>query len=279
MAKIFKGWGNKLAVEQILPQIEQWFECDNGERFLEREQQFINRALGNVFGYHLLQLSINPKVKLYEDSRVQTNYQCHPYAKGMDAICLYDQLPFASESLDAVILHHAHEFVEDPHHMLREVQRVVIPQGHLIILGFNPVSPRGIYTMGRRLFPNAIWLNHMIRCGRMKDWLGLLGFSSYQVIYGSHMPKFIEQSDKAWMDKLLERWPLGNFYMIAAKKQVASVIPSKPKWKVERNNYAGLSPIKPTTSGPRIGSDLAARDAIKVAPFSNLKRKDQKRKQ
>jgi SAM-dependent methyltransferase len=46
---------------------------------------------------------------------------------------------------------HALEFHDDPHQILREVERVLIPEGELIITGFNPISIWGL----RQRLPNC----------------------------------------------------------------------------------------------------------------------------
>ena len=66
-------------------------------------------------------------------------------------ICRYDELPFASQSIDLVALPHVLEFTDDPHEVLREVARVLMPEGRLIITGFNPLSLWGMRQGMRRL--------------------------------------------------------------------------------------------------------------------------------
>jgi len=47
-------------------------------------------------------------------------------------------LPFAEQSLDLVVMPHTLEFSRDPHSCLREVERVLVPDGRGVICGFNP---------------------------------------------------------------------------------------------------------------------------------------------
>ncbi len=54
------------------------------------------------------------------------------------------------DSIDLVFLPHTLEFSADPHQVLRETERVLIPEGRVIILGFNPLSSLGLWRLFRR---------------------------------------------------------------------------------------------------------------------------------
>jgi ubiquinone/menaquinone biosynthesis C-methylase UbiE len=56
----------------------------------------------------------------------------------------FDALPFDSASLDLVVLPHTLELASDPHQTLREVERVLVPEGRVVIVGFNPASLWGL---------------------------------------------------------------------------------------------------------------------------------------
>ena len=248
----FNHWRQRPTTEQLLPMLEQWFNSERGARLLNSQKGLLDTALSRCFGYHLLQLSVDSRVTLFDECRVQSKYRCHPFAAGVNVSCDFEQLPFASESLDVVILHHIQEFVHDPHQMLREIQRVIVPNGHLIVFGFNPWSTVGAYSQLARLLPDSMWHNHQISCRRMKDWLKLLGFKTEHVQYGFHSPQLLERSKRPAIRHLLTQWPFGNFYLISAVKQVATIIPAKPKWRRSNNRFVGLAPVKPGVSNGRV---------------------------
>jgi len=231
--------------EVLLPLLEQWFEGEAGQLMLRRQQALVSQAITESFGYHLLQLSVDSRLHLFDESRVQNNYHCHPLASNGNARCEFDRLPFASESLDVVLLHHVQEYVSNPHTLLREVQRVVIPHGRLVIVGFNPWSILGLYGQIARFFPRSIWQNHSISPRRIKDWLSLLGFETQRCHFGYHSPALMERSDKPLLKRLLKQWPLGGFYMISAIKKEAGMMPIKPSWKTAHKPFVGLTPVKP----------------------------------
>jgi len=248
-------WKLQPANERLLPLLEDWFKNEPGKSILAAEQKLIDQFLNNCFGYHLLQLSVSRDVTLFEGCRVQSRYRCHPLGNN-DAQCEFDQLPIATDSLDAVILHHAHEFVANPHRVLREMNRVIVPHGHLIIVGFNPWSFLGVFSALARRSTQSMWHNHLLSTRRMEDWLSLLGFQINNIHYGFHglpikkhglLSRFFPTAGNPWV----RNWPFGSCYIISAIKEQANIIPTKPRWHIPARRFAGLTPVKPTASSSR----------------------------
>src|SRR5690606_13995139 len=106
-------------------------------------------ALQDLFGYHLLQLSMSPQLDLSDSSRISHRFSLNPLPGSSNAklaaLADFSQLPLAEESIDVALLHHVLDFSESPHQLLRETARVLIGRGHLVILGFNPLSLFGSY--------------------------------------------------------------------------------------------------------------------------------------
>ena len=230
--------------QQQLRMMERWFDTERGRRLLSRETELVGEALTQSFGYHLLQLSVDSRTVLFKHSRVQRKYRCHPFNASADALCRCEQLPFDSESIDVVILHHVQEFAGDPHPLLREVQRVLVPNGQVLILGFNPWSMLGAVSRLSCFLPESPWQNRMITCHRVKDWLGLLGFEILGVDYGMRVPRSVPKRAGTLVNSLWRRWPFGGFYLISAIKQVATFTPARPKWKPSGKGFEVLSPVK-----------------------------------
>ncbi len=228
----------------LLLAIEQWFDTERGARILGRQQALLDELLSSSFGYHLLQLSVDSRSRLFQHSRIQHKYRAHPSAKSVEVRSDFDQLPFANESLDLVIVHHVQEFIDNPHQLLREIQRVVVPHGRVIVIGFNPWSALGLFSRMGHLLPGSIWHNHLISVGRMQDWLALLGFGASIKHYGHHCPHFLEKAGKPWLVSLLKRWPFGSFYVVSALKEELTMTPIKPLWKQAGSRFAKLAPVK-----------------------------------
>ncbi|WP_144108729.1 class I SAM-dependent methyltransferase [Paraburkholderia sp. BCC1886] len=182
-----------------------------------------------------------------------------PSPAGRSAVwCDLLDLPFEAQSVDLIVMPHTLEFTSDPHRLLREAERVLMPEGQLIILGFNSLSLWGARQSvgkmtGRPFVPAAV---DLIAFTRLKDWIKLLGFDLERGRFGCYRPPldsdqwlarygFMEAAGDRW-------WPIfGATYMIKAIKRVPGmrlVGPLKVKKPVLA---AGLAPAAtPNTRNP-----------------------------
>ena len=232
-------------LEQRLPPLSRWFDSEPGAKILRAQRKMIDQSISHCFGYHLLQISVSPNCCLFSDCRVQRQYRYHLLGDNIapqKSLVLgdYEQLPFENDSLDVILLHHIPEFCDNPHQLLREVYRVLAPYGHIIMVGFNPWSPRWVVSRISRLLPSSPWHNRLISRTKMTDWLSILGFD----IGHSHYGYSTTEAVNSHCAQLLKRIPLGSFYVIAARKQQATLTRIKPRWTVHNHRYSGLSPIK-----------------------------------
>ena len=227
---------------------EQWFAGTLGQALLKQQQNLLDQSLSCLFGYHLLQLGVSTEADMGANIRISHRFSLHPeLVKGTRpaGIAQFTQLPLACESLDAVILHHALDYTDNPHALLREAARVVMARGHLVIIGFNPYSLWGIWASIARLFSRrACWHYRALRMGRLLDWLNLLNFEVVETRQGFYRPPCFYRSlpsgttghlqglqgwGKNWVDRL--RLPGGGFYMVVARNDQTVLTPLKPAWK------------------------------------------------
>ena len=246
-----------------------WLETPAGQYLREWEQRQIEILVADVFGFHAVQLGL-PKLtglranrmphRWYaidpgrEDARDaaprlaertedelpdhgvrRMNAEFVPTVASFDLQCEFDALPFESRSLDLVLLPHALELARDPHLALSEVERVLVPEGKVIIVGFNPASLWGLRQRCSRLvsrlgtrFTMELFLptaGEFIAYGRLRDWLRLLSFEVEAGEFGCYRPAF--RTDKwlsryGWMDGLGQRWwpVFGAVYVLVAVKRV-----------------------------------------------------------
>ena len=158
----------------------------------------------------------------------------------------FEALPFAENSLDLLILPHSLELSPDPHATLRETERVLMPEGKLIICGFNPLSLWGFkqkrshlykrLNFGELYLPEA---GEMITYRRLRDWLRLLNFEVEPGHFGCYRPAVRSAGMLhrfAWLDKLGERyWSiLGAVYFVVAVKRVRGMRMISPLKKVQK---------------------------------------------
>ena len=152
--------------------LNDWFATPQGQYLLAREQAFFDHAVVDIFGFNALQLGL-PEHEFLRNSRMPLHVMAGKEV-GVQVRLEANELPFECGSLDLVLLPHVLEFSTHPHQVLREVERVLLPEGHLIISGFNPRSLWGIRrAVGSRMgYP---WCGNFIALTRLKDWLALLG--------------------------------------------------------------------------------------------------------
>lgn len=237
-------------------QLRRWYRSSLGANLLQSEQGLLEQVLPNLFGYHLLQLGLQSEADLLSSSRIPHRMVMEDVAallhsegqKSFLGQC--DQLPIASDSLDLVLLPHTLEYMERPHEVLREAERTLIPEGHLLILGFNPFSLFGLWRLFAGWRNRSPWCGHFYSTLRLRDWLALLGFDTVLVRHYFFRPPL--QNDGI-MRRLsfLERaggrfWPLfGGGYLLVAKKRVATLTPIKPRWRSSRS-IVTVGTVEPT---------------------------------
>lgn len=251
--------------------IELWFDTPLGKQLLSEEQALLDNELSCLFGYHLMQLSINRKRTLFDASRISHCFATGTGLTGDDqgsgVVSLhsqFDALPFEDESLDVTILHHVLEFSDNPHQVLKEASRVTIARGYIIVLGFNPFSFMGLCKPIAQLFSRSpIWKRNGLRRGRVIDWLQLVDCNTvktHEALYNAPWQNqtYIESSMS--FNKLLKRWrmPFGNFYCLVARKDRTCLTPIKAEW----FRHASVN-VGPKTA-------VSARSAARLAVVKNV---------
>ena len=166
---------------QLVFALQQWFDGRLGNSVLSMERNQVSRILPDLFGYHILQVGQRADAHLLDSSRIHHRIVTSGIATAGTAqnphlVCKCTALPVATESMDVVVLPHLLEFAENPHQILRETERALIGEGHVIILGFNPWSLFGLWRLFLAWRDQPPWHGRYIGLTRLKDWLTLLGF-------------------------------------------------------------------------------------------------------
>jgi len=223
-----------------------WLQTPLGQYLLAHEQGMYDSAVNDLFGFNALQLGM-PEVDLLRNSRIPYRFRVAE-SGDVNLRCHSSQLPFAALSADLLVLPHVLEFSEHPHETLREAERILVPEGHLVLSGFNPLSLWG----AKRLFAKGgeyPWRGKFISLLRLKDWLALLGFEVVAGRMCCYVPPLRNQywlQRYAFMDNAGDRWwpMLGGVYFLVAKKRVVGMRLIRPNWNGSRVAQA-LMP-KPT---------------------------------
>lgn len=251
--------------------MQNWLKTPPGQTLLAWENAQFEQTVADIFGYHALQLGLpdlqalkanrmpHRWVAVSEDDRLDQNESQQiisnnnainnianlssntPTTAGLnseikafraDFVTDFEALPFMENSLDLLVLPHTLELSQDPHGTLREAERVLVPEGRLIVCCFNPLSLWGLkqkrshlykkFNLGELYLPEA---GEFISHRRLRDWLKLLNFELESSQFGCYRPAVRSQNMLqrfAWMDKLGSNYwhILGAVYVVSAVKRV-----------------------------------------------------------
>jgi SAM-dependent methyltransferase len=233
--------------------LHQWFQTPAGQYLLAWERIQVDAAVADIFGYHALQLGV-PELNGLKANRMPHQWLANDHLANIQGIEAGSQpqvvfltdfaaLPFPASSIDMVVLPHTLEFSSDPHATLREVERVLVPEGRVVVCGLNPLSLWGLRQqrahLYKRLGSGKLFLpdcGEFIGYWRLRDWLRLLSFEVEVGRFGCYRPavdneKWLQQFE--WMDRAGPRWwPIfGAAYFLVAVKRVRGMRLLSPAWK------------------------------------------------
>jgi SAM-dependent methyltransferase len=223
-----------------------WFESPLGRSLQAHELHRLRSALPALYGTLVVQLGRPGSVDLLEASVVPTRVLVDTAGDrdGAGLLAAPEALPFATGTVDLLLLPHTLDYCGDPHQVLREVNRVLSPEGHVVVIGFNPWSWWGLRRWLTRRPRPAPWCGRFLPLARIKDWLRLLDFDLTQGGMLFYRPplrreslmdrlRFLDQAGDRW-------WPMtAAVYLLVAKKRVPGMTPLRPAWKlVSRNGRA-----------------------------------------
>lgn len=229
-----------------------WVASPLGRYVLEWEQAQLDLAVADVFGFHAIQLGF-PEIDSLRGNRISTRAlalrrnEVLPFegvgaARGGPQLRLdqFEDLPFADDTVDLLVLPHVLELALDPHQVLREAARVLRPEGRILITGFNPISLWGARDVFARPFgtPLVPLARTSISLPRLRDWLEVLSFQAERGRHGCYRPPLRKQKSLercAFMEQIGDRlWPIcGAVYLQVAVKRVRSMRLVGPAWKSE----------------------------------------------
>lgn len=238
-------------------ELRTWYSRPLGRLLADAEQNAISEQLPGLFGYHLM--IIDPP---WESNNLSGSPISHRFIQSRDRdpagiaaglVAHPAEWPVMSDSLDAIIFPHTLELAGDPHQVLREADRCLIPEGHLVILGFNPLGLWGfrkILTPDRR---GAPWNTRFFSLSRLRDWLSLLGFDIVHSRYLFHRPPVNKRGilNRLGVLNALDKtnWPLlAGAYLLVARKRELTMTPIRYRWKPQRIFAPGVAGSTQRTS-------------------------------
>lgn len=286
-----------MAQERQIIESDPWLESPAGRYVLSWEQAQLDHVVSDVFGFHAVQLgwplvqalrcnrmphrwlatdrphvdAVSAALPLLADGEL-AEASAHPVP--LSLLTEYEALPFPSSSLDLVVLPHTLELASDAHETLREVERVLVPEGKVIVTGFNPSSLWGLQRRREHLCRRMGWgmdrasmlpalpeASELLGWRRLRDWLRLLGFEVEGGTYGCYCPPLRTQ---AWLDRWdwsetagRRWWPVfGGMYMMVATKRVRGM-----------RLVGKLKRARPATAAPAVVANGARSTSEPMAPM------------
>lgn len=225
-----------------------WFDSPLGRSLQAIETNQLRAILPRLYGLVALQLGSVGKLDMMDGCPAPTRVVLDLLRNDNAATVqgFPEALPFDTRSVDIALLPHTLDFADDPHQVLREVDRVLVPEGHVVILGFNPLSLWGIRRLFARRLGRVPWCGNFLGLARLKDWLQLLEYK----LMGGHMMYYRPplQNERVmdrlyFLDKVGDRWlpMMAAAYVVVAKKRVFGVTPLRPRLRRKPAIGPGLS--------------------------------------
>ena len=240
----------------------EWFASPLGRYVIGQELAYVDHAVADVFGFNAFQLGL-PAHDFLRASRIPLRCRVAPQG-AVDLRADFPDLPLASHSVDLLVLPHVLEFSPHPHQVLREVQRVLMPEGHALITCFNPRSLWGMRRLFNRTPGVYPWDGRFIHLPRLKDWLALLELDIVAGRTGCYVPpcaqeKWIERL--GFMEKAGDRWwPIGGgVYFLHVVKRVRGMRIIMPRWREQlaRRRNLAVVPKAQASEQPAAARDVA----------------------
>jgi len=250
--------------DKSLP-LKRWYDSALGQEVLQASEHYVGGLLETGFGYHLLQIGVAPDLCLFRAARIHHCIYQAPVAGAAVSLRAHgEEIPLESDSIDVLIVHHGLEFSLDPYQMLREIQRVLAPQGQLIVIGFNPFSLLGSGLIAKGWLRRQPWRSaQLLSTRRLSDWLRLLGCEPQRLQHLVVLPHWgpgragclVRRVDHSLVQ---HNCPLGGVFVMHAVKKVATLTPIRAAR--VRRPLLGLVPKPAQQPSPR-GEGSAGRQA------------------
>ena len=215
-----------------------WYRKPLGKLFAKAEAATLASLLPALFGYHILAIGVPSGLNMLSASPIPRQYRLDcvqpPESALVDLAASPTCLPVASDTIDVVLACHVLEFSIEPQIILKEIDRILIPEGHVVILGFNPWSLWGLQAMWHLQKDHCLWRKSWCTTYSLRAQLSILGYDIMAARYHFYRPPLNSPellNRLLFMERLGDKgWSLGaGGYALLAKKRVSTLTPVKPR--------------------------------------------------
>ena len=219
-----------------MQELHDWLQTPSGQYVIRCEQAYFDRAVSDIFGFRAVQVGFHGYPFLREN-RIPWQIVLSPETMPAPvAVLAYpEQLPFATQSLDLLLLPHTLDFCASPQQVLREAERVLMPEGRLILTGFNPYSLWGMKRRMKRC-QGMPWQGRFVSLLRLRQWLNPLALEPCGGRFLCYAPPLKRQQGFErcrFMEQAGDRlWPVvSGVYALEIVKRVRGMRLIAPSWK------------------------------------------------
>jgi SAM-dependent methyltransferase len=220
---------------------QSWAQLPNGKWIAQLLQTRLDPWNEKLFGYHYLKLGGLSGELSTKSCNIYHQVCVDKHSTYRDIMANFDALPFLEKSFDVCLLAHLFDFNDDPHQLLREVDRVMMEDGYLILTGFNPLSLMTLVRYAPTIGRKPLYKGRCFMPMRIKDWLSVLNYEVIQSDIFSTLPPIKGLRPHSALSQWLsyrQSW-IGGVYFIVARKRTTPLKPIKPSWALRPS----LSPL------------------------------------
>ncbi|CUS48680.1 MAG: Methyltransferase domain [Idiomarinaceae bacterium HL-53] len=196
-----------------------WEDFEHGDWWYSALAAWLKQQDPIVFGE--LMVTLGGVEVPWPDSRIKCHYSVAPWA-GLHVQADWHALPFLEESVDWVELPFVLEYVSDPHRVLREADRMLRADGHLLVVSNNPIGLHNSARIMPKLRQRVPWSSRLFSSARIKDWLALLNYEViHQGYFGPGCPWPSGQEMPLTERLLYQKLPMlsAGYVLIARKRE------------------------------------------------------------
>lgn len=230
------GFSEPTAKSKGFANIEAWYTSETGQYLLGEIEAKLSPLLTTTFGYYSLQVGCAGLAgHLQQNCRVKHQFTLGEPDLAAQVRANPSMLPIASDSVDLVILMHHLSNSSEPHAILREAFRILIPEGKLIIIDFNPISLWGLRHFFTSWLEHVPFKGHFFTAKRIDDWMRLLGFDQNRLYRAGYLPPLQKPSvtrHLGWLEKGMRNWftRFGAINLMVYSKSVSPLTPVRHRW-------------------------------------------------
>jgi SAM-dependent methyltransferase len=230
------GFSGQAAESKGFANIEAWYMSETGQYLLGEIEAKLSPLLTTTFGYYSLQVGCAGLAgRLQKNCRVKHQFTLGEPDLAAQVRANPSMLPIASDSVDLVVLMHHLSNSSEPHAILREAFRVLIPEGKLIIIDFNPISLWGLRHFFQSWLEHVPFKGHFFTAKRVDDWMRLLGFDQNRLYRVGYLPPLQKPSvtrHLGWLEKGMRNWftRFGAINLMVYSKSISPLTPVRHRW-------------------------------------------------